>query len=135
MHLLYENIPQYMFKHWSGTFYKNGDASVNEYVISKNTWSDIGKKMHESRKMLPLYFGRPPRNILNHHDGFKAEEWANWIALYSLPLLKEHLPQNILVGWRLFVDLVRLCQKLTISSENLSEIQYLSRAFYRHYER
>jgi len=135
MHLLYENIPQYMFKHWSGTFYKNQEDSTNKYVISKNTWSEIGKRMQQSRKMMPIYFGRPPRDIFNHHDGFNAEEWANWITLYSLPLLKQHLPQRILNGWRLFIDLVRLCQKRIISDDNLKDIQDLSRAFYKYYER
>ena len=34
MHLLYENIPQYMFKHWSGTFYKSKENPIDEYIIS-----------------------------------------------------------------------------------------------------
>ncbi len=135
MHLLYENIPQYMFKHWSGTFYKSKENPIDEYFISKNVWSEIGKRMQESRKMMPTHFGRPPRNIHTHHNGFKAEEWANWIILYSLPLLKNHLSPKVLNGWRLFVDLVRLCQKRIISNEDINEIQNLASTFYKYYER
>jgi hypothetical protein len=43
--------------------------------------------MHSSRKQMPLEFGRPPRNIWKHYNGFKATEWSNWITMYSLPFL------------------------------------------------
>ncbi|GES88052.1 transposase domain-containing protein [Rhizophagus clarus] len=38
MHLLYENIPCYMFRHWYGSFYPNNNSSlnINEYTIQRN---------------------------------------------------------------------------------------------------
>ena len=48
--------------------------------------------MREICKTIPTALGRPPRNITLHHRGYKAEEWANWITLYSVPLLKTYLP-------------------------------------------
>ncbi|CAB4436877.1 unnamed protein product [Rhizophagus irregularis] len=83
---------------------------------------------------MPSDFGRSPRNIAAHHEGFKAEEWANWIVLYSIPLLKNHLPRQIIKGWKYFVDAVHLCQKRIISNDDLMEIQHLILAFYKHYE-
>ena len=50
--------------------------------------------MHSSRKQMPLEFGRPPRNIWKHHNGFKAAEWSNWIMMYSLPFLDKKLPRT-----------------------------------------
>lgn len=50
MHLLYENIPGYMFDHWSGNFYTNGEGFDDEYVLQKNIWSLIGNQMEESKK-------------------------------------------------------------------------------------
>jgi len=135
MHLLYENIPGYMFKHWNGNFYANGEGSSDDYVLPKSTWSLIGKQMEESKKTMPTAFGRPPRNILAHHEGFKAEEWANWVTLHSLPLLKDHLPPHIVKGWKYYVDAVCLCQKKVISNEDLATIQQLILAFYQHYEK
>ncbi|GET62406.1 transposase domain-containing protein [Rhizophagus irregularis DAOM 181602=DAOM 197198] len=43
---------------------------------------------------MPSDIGHPPRNIIKHSAGFKAVEWANWIILFSLPLLKGRLPQR-----------------------------------------
>ena len=47
--------------------------------------------MQNNKKNMPLDFGRPSRNIWKHNAGYKAEEWANWITLYSVPLLKSKL--------------------------------------------
>jgi hypothetical protein len=136
MHLLYENIPAYIFKHWYGCFYSNNNPSlnINEYTLQKNVWTTIGQTMEQNRKSIPTSFGRPPRNIVNHHNGFKAEEWANWVVLYSMPLLKEYLPKKIMQGWSLFVTAVKLCQKRVISVGDVNEIQRLMLNFYKHYE-
>ena len=37
MHLLYENIPGYMFKHWCGIFFVNDMENTEEYVLPKCT--------------------------------------------------------------------------------------------------
>jgi hypothetical protein len=108
---------------------------VNEYTIQKSVWVIIGKTMEKNHKSMPTGFGRPPRNIVNHHNGFKAEEWANWVTLYSMPLLKGKLPRKILKGWSLFVAAVRLCQKRIISADDVDEIRKLILDFYNHYER
>lgn len=136
MHLLYENIPGHMFKHWYGCFYSNNNTSLNmnEYTIQKNIWATIGKTIEKNKKSIPASFGRPPRNIVAHRNGFKAEEWANWVVLYSMPLLKEYLPKIIMQGWSLFVTAVRLCQKRIISADDVKEIRKLMLSFYKHYE-
>jgi len=47
--------------------------------------------MQNNKKQIPLIFERPPQNIFKYNAGYKAEEWANWITLYSILLLKTHL--------------------------------------------
>ncbi|GES96283.1 hypothetical protein GLOIN_2v1477115 [Rhizophagus clarus] len=98
MHLLYENIPGHMFKHWYGCFYSNNNPglNMNEYTIQKNIWTTIGQAIERNKKTIPTSFGHPPRNIVTHRNGFKAEEWANWVVLYSMPLLKDYLPKIIM---------------------------------------
>jgi hypothetical protein len=95
MHLFFENVVPHMFKLWAGRFFK--DDTLNNsipFVLSKSSWEDIGKEMQNNKKNMPLDFGRPPRNIWKNNAGFKAEEWANWITLYSVPLLKSKLPER-----------------------------------------
>ena len=90
MHLFFENVAPHMFKLWSNQFFKD-NSNILPFVLPKSSWEEIGQKMNENKKNIPLEFGRPPRNIFKHHAGYKAEEWANWITLYSVPLLKSHL--------------------------------------------
>ncbi|GET63857.1 transposase domain-containing protein [Rhizophagus irregularis DAOM 181602=DAOM 197198] len=113
MHLFYENIALYMLKHWMGCFFKDSILNDQPYVINNKQWTEIGIEMETVRKSIPTDFGRPPRNILHHHNGYKAEEWASWITLYSLPLLKDRLPAKYLK----------------------EEIRKLLLLFYQHYER
>ena len=91
MHLFFENIVSQMFKLWSGHFFKDDNLNQTPFIISKSSWDTIGILMTNNKKQIPLIFGRSPRNIFKHNAGYKAEEWANWITLYSIPLLKTYL--------------------------------------------
>ena len=134
MHLFYENIAPYMLKHWMGSFFKDSTLNDQPYVLDNKQWNEIGIEMEIARNSIPTDFGRPPRNIVLHHNGYKAEEWASWITLYSLPLLKDRLPVKYLKGWSFFVKAVRLCQNRTLSLYNQHEIRNLLLQFYKHYE-
>ncbi|RIB02199.1 hypothetical protein C2G38_1991615, partial [Gigaspora rosea] len=134
MHLFYENIAKYMFKHWTGTFFSDESLNREPYVLARSVWLDIGKQMHALRKDLPSNLRSPLRNIMQHHRRYKAEEWAAWITMYSLPLLKGRLPSIYYNGWSLFVKAVQLCQKKIITADDLDNINDLILKFYNHYE-
>ena len=74
-------------------FFKNLNQNNESYVINNQNWKEIGDIIKSNRKQIPLEFGRPPRNIYKHFNGFKAKEWSDWISIYSIPLLKNKLPQ------------------------------------------
>jgi hypothetical protein len=94
MHLFFENIAPQMFKLWSSRFFKDDGLNSTPYTIPKSSWDVIGVLMQNNKKKMLLAFGRPPRNIFKHNAGYKAEEWANWITLYSIPLIKIYLPDK-----------------------------------------
>lgn len=94
MHGLFENVAPAMLRHWSGTFFREIQDSGHDYIISSNVWAEIGKMMEKNRKNMPLDFGRPPIDIQRHSAAFKAEDWSNWVILYSLPLLQGRLPER-----------------------------------------
>ena len=94
MHLFFENVAPQMFKLWSARFFKDENLNVIPFTVSKIFWEEISTQMQNNKKNMPLEFGRPPRNIFKHYAGYKAEEWANWITLYSVPLLKTYLPDK-----------------------------------------
>lgn len=118
-----------------GTFFKDSTLNNQPYTLNNKQWSEIGANMNAIKKSIPTEFGRPPRDIFHHHNGYKAEEWASWITLYSLPLLKDQLPSVYLKGWSFFVKAVRLCQKRKLSLHDQNEIRSLLLQFYNHYER
>lgn len=135
MHLLFENIASYMLQFWLGKFFSNKRIQDNgDYILSQSQWTEIGKEMENIQKMIPTYFGRSPRNIVLHYNGYKAKEWEAWITLYSLPLLKGRMLEKHYQGWAYFVKAVRLCQKSTLTSQELDNIQLLFRSFYDYYE-
>ena len=94
MHLFFENVAINMFKHWSGTFFKDQSLNDEQYILNSQTWKQIGQMLKDCRKQIPLEFGRPPRNIYKHHNGFKAVEWSDWITIYSIPFLLNKLPSK-----------------------------------------
>jgi len=70
-----------------------------------------------------------------YHNGYKAEEWSTWITLYSLPLLKGRMPTKHYKEWANFVKAVHLCQKLTLTAQDVKDIRFLFYSFYIYYER
>ncbi|GES83593.1 transposase domain-containing protein [Rhizophagus clarus] len=85
-------------RHWMGSFFKDSTLNNQPYTLSNKQWSEIGANMDAIKKSILTEFGRPPRNIFHHYSEYKAEEWASWITLYSLPLLKDQLPSVYLKG-------------------------------------
>ncbi len=79
-----------MFKLWSNQFFKD-NSNIFPFILPKSSQEEISQKMNENKKNILLEFEKPPHNIFKHHTGYKAEEWANWITLYSVLLLKSHL--------------------------------------------
>jgi hypothetical protein len=94
MHALFENVAPHMFRHFIGKFFKNEILNNTEYKISKNKWNEIEKIIEYNKKAMPISFGRPLINIQKYYSSFKAEEWCNWIILYSLPLLQNYLSEK-----------------------------------------
>src|SRR6266545_5123722 len=93
MHLFFENVASQMFKLWSNQFFKEDNLNNLSFpfILSKSFWEEIGQIMNKNKKSVPLEFGRPPRCIFKHHTRYKAEEWANWITLYSVSLFKYYM--------------------------------------------
>ncbi|KAL1921474.1 uncharacterized protein VTP21DRAFT_11190 [Calcarisporiella thermophila] len=82
-----------MYAHWAGDFPSTWSVDINTvHVLPTSTWEQIGAATTECQRNIPSDFGRPPRDIYKINNRFKAEEWKNWITLYSLIFLKEHMP-------------------------------------------
>ena len=70
--------------------------------------------------LLPSDIGRIPQKISSGFASFKADQFKNWIILYSIPALSSILPDNHLECWRHFVLACRrLCQQ-SLSTEDIN---------------
>ena len=52
---------------------------------------------------VPSDIGRIPRKIMSSFGGFTAEQWKNWVTIYSMFALRGVLLQNDYVCWQTFV--------------------------------
>lgn len=52
---------------------------------------------------VPLDIGRIPRKIETGFSGCTADQYKNWVTLYSIPCLHSILDRNHLENWRHFV--------------------------------
>jgi len=59
----------------------------------------------------------------------KADEWKNWVLIYSLVCLKGVLPDRHFMMWSLFVSACRLLCHRTISFANIEQAHILLKMF------
>lgn len=133
MYLVFEDI---MYRHWSAAFWGNS-SQVDPYVISTDRWKSVGEIMSQCRRSMPSSFGRPPRDITKYVNGWKAEEWQNWIILYSMPLVSI-APSSFaeyLHGWALLLRAVQICVQPTMTGAQVQEVRRHLVSFVRHYEK
>lgn len=76
---------------------------------------------------VPSDVGRIPQKIESCFSGFKADQYKNWINIYSIPSLADILPEESLECWRHFVLACRILCKHTLSTHdvNLADVLLL----------
>lgn len=76
------------------------------------TWVETGTVTHHNLSVIeqrvkqfniPADVGRLPSNMKSCYNGFTANQWKNWITIYSLVILKDLLPNEHFHCWQLFV--------------------------------
>ncbi|KAI5779864.1 hypothetical protein DFH27DRAFT_618472 [Peziza echinospora] len=89
----------------------------------------MGVELHRAGKTMPLSYGRRPRNINKYGHRFKAFEWAAFLQLYSLPLLRQRLQPRYYDHWRCLVEIWCLSTAERLSEEVVQRIHQLALAF------
>jgi len=73
----------------------------------------------------PTGVGRIPRKIATSFGGFTAEQWKNWVNLYSMFALRDLLPHEHYVCWQTFVLACFTLSKKAISTVELQKTDLL----------
>lgn len=109
MHNLYLGTGKKAFKVWIKHHLLTDEALLKIETRAKNF-------------IVPYDIGRLPANISSGYGGFTANQWCNWITIYSPVLLKEVLPSEHLRCWLLFV---RAC---SITSSRILTVEQVNSA-------
>ena len=91
---------------------------IQEDLISKENMKVIQTRVDSIK--VPSDVGRIPRKIASSFSGFTAEQWKNWVVIYSLFALRGILPHDHYNCWQSFVLSCFLLCRREISSTDLT---------------
>lgn len=102
--------------------------------VMKNLWLEKGILSKIQLKTLqtridtikaPRGIGRIPNKIATSFAGFTAEQWKNWVVLYSLFALRGMIPEQHYICWQTYVlACFHLCRR-TISDLDIKKADHL----------
>ena len=83
--------------------------------------------------MTPSVYGRYPKNIEKHPGKYKAEDWANFLHHYSLPLFKDNISDDVFKLWNEFALGAIIATKTEILPMDIDDAETSFAAFLHHY--
>lgn len=83
---------------------------------------------------VPPNVGRIPHKINSNFSGFTADQWKNWICMYSVLCLKDTLRSDHYECWSLFVDACFLLIQPSLSRNDLTKADEKLLEFCKLYE-
>ena len=93
-------------KHMINTWIKHGSLTASHFPEIQAFVDTL---------VVPSDVGRIPRKIESGFCGFKADQFKNWITIFSIPALFDILPREQLECWRHFVLSCRILCKQNLS--------------------
>ena len=108
MHNLFLGIAKHALSVWKDT-----------KLLSAEAFEDIQKTVDCIQ--VPSSVGRIPSKISSGFADFTADQWKNWILIYSLIALQNHLPADHLICWKLFVDACILFCSQRLTADVISQ--------------
>ena len=93
---------------------------IDNNLITKKQFYEIETTV--AKIVTPRSVGRIPLKISSGFSGFTADQWRNWITVFSPVALKTILPANHLRCWLLFVRACNLVCKRIITTQAIDEV-------------
>ena len=105
---------------------------VEKNCITKTHFKEIEHIV--SKISTPQSVGRLPLKIASGFSGFTADQWKNWITVFSPVALKHILSSDDFRCWLLFVQTCFLICNRIISTQAIEEIHHYLIHFCKHFE-
>ena len=122
MHNMFLGTGKHMIQVW-----------IEKNWISRDNFQTIQAFIDSFR--VPSDIGRIPLKIESGFSGFKADQFKNWITIYSIPALFDILPPEQLECWRHFVLASRILCKHSFTKDDLTLADALLVQFCKRVER
>ena len=107
-------------KHMLNLWFERNILSKDQMVVVESLVNEV---------TVPADIGRLPAKISSGYGGFTANQWKNWITVYSAVVLKGILPNDHLQCWLLYVRACsilcsRFIQKNDVNSADLFLLEF-----------
>ena len=86
MHCIFEGVVRKLGELWFDAKYANETFNISNFI------EIIDKKLCDIKP--PSFISRNPRSIKDHFSYWKASELKNWFFYFSLPVLRDVLPED-----------------------------------------
>jgi hypothetical protein len=86
-------------------------------ILTPRHYNEIQQRVNSVT--VPTDVGRIPQKITSGFSGFTADQFKNWITIYSIPALHGILPEAHFQCWRHFVLACRILCKRSLSSSDI----------------
>ena len=116
MHNLFLGTGKHMMEVW-----------LSSEFLSRRNLDDMEKLI--SQFIIPEGIRCLPSKITNHFGGFTADQWRNWITIYSTVLLWQLLDSQHWNCWILFVQAVKTLTGRILTVSDLTEADSLLQRF------
>jgi len=125
MHLFYQGVvSRVLVPLLSGTFWKDPPSNDDDGMKVPNpVWARMGRDLADGKKMTPSIYGRYPKNIDIHASKYKAEDWANFLHHYSLPLFKDNIQDDVFIMWNEFAMGTLLATQTEITPSDIDDAE------------
>lgn len=105
---------------------------IDQGILSRRDFTEI--ESITSKIRVPHDVGRIPLKIQSSFSGFTADQWRNWITVFSPVALKGILPSNHLRCWLLFVRACYLICARIITTQVIDQIDMYLVQFCKQFE-
>ena len=109
------------------------DTLISKGLIQDKHTTQIQETMNSMKT--PQTVGRIPHKIASGFAAFTADQFKNWVTLYSIPCLKQILPDDHLECWRHFVLACRILCRHQLTKEDVTLADALLLHFCKRFER
>ena len=116
MHNLFLGTGKHVFSVW-----------IETGILTKTNLKNIEQRLKLFN--VPNDVGRLPSQISSSYGSFTANQWKNWICVYSCVILKDILPPEHFRCWQLFVRSCVILCSYSINENDISSADLFLKQF------